>query len=73
MKPKLKDIKYIGTMMGKEAWGDENAGKIIKWYQEQLHEQMEKNVFLEEEKYTIKTEPSWIDMIILALKRRSIK
>jgi len=54
MKPDIKDIKYYGTMMGKEVWVNEDGIKLLLWYQKELHEQMKKNVLLEEEKYARK-------------------
>jgi hypothetical protein len=46
-KPKIEDIKYIGMMMGRNAWGNDDAKKIIDWYKERLSYEMEKNLSLE--------------------------
>ena len=52
-KPQLKDIKYLGMMMGQNAWGNDDAEKIIKWYQEKLKEEIDKNVKLEMKNFSL--------------------
>ena len=50
---KIEDIKYLGMMMGQNAWGNDDAKKIIKWYQVRLEEEMEKNMKLEMENFRL--------------------
>jgi hypothetical protein len=52
-KPSIEDIKYIGSMMGQKAWGNDDAIKIIDWYKNQLIKEMKKNLELETDNFRL--------------------
>lgn len=52
-KPSIEEIKYLGMMMGQNAWGNADAEKIIEWYKAQFAREMEKNLLLEQENFLL--------------------
>ena len=56
-KPKTEEIKYLGKMFAQNAWGNDDAKKIIDWYAVQLEREMEKNMVLEIENFKLSCKP----------------
>ena len=52
-KPKIEEIKYLGMMMGQNAWGNDDAEKIINWYKSQLKREIDNNIKLEQENFIL--------------------
>lgn len=52
-KPKIEEINYLGMMMAQNAWGNDDAKKIIEWYKAKLEKEMNKNLQLEQENFVL--------------------
>jgi hypothetical protein len=52
-KPKIEDLKFLGMMMGQNAWGNDDCQKIIDWYKDNLLLEIEKNLKLEMENFRL--------------------
>lgn len=51
--PQEKELKFLGTFYAKDAWGNEDADKLIKWLHARLEEEMEKNAALEMRNFSL--------------------
>lgn len=56
-KPKLSEIKYLGTMYARDAWGNDDAEKAILWLQARLKEEMDRNEVIEMENFGVSVKP----------------
>lgn len=56
-KPKLSEIKFLGSMFGQNVWGNNDAEKAIQWYISCLEEEMDKNAKLEMENFALECKP----------------
>ena len=65
-KPKIEDIKYIGSWMGKSVWGDSRVEEIVKYYTNALEKEWEKNMNLEVENFRLSVKrPSFFERLWL--------
>ena len=55
-KPSIKEIKYIGMVMGQDVWGNDSAIKMIELHKTQLETEMDKNRRLEIENFELSVE-----------------
>lgn len=50
-KPDINEIKFLGKMYAQNAWGNTDAEKAIKWLEDRLCEEIDRNAQLEVERF----------------------
>jgi hypothetical protein len=61
MKPEQKDLIFLGRMYGQNAWGNEDAKKIIEWLDKALLREIDKNEKLEMETFSLSMRRNWFE------------